>query len=130
MGDARPGLYIDAASLEQVLRDENSLAAVLAPPETVPDMSPEEVREMYIGLAPKHLQDVIVPGELEQIAQIERGKKRKRSVNTGEKGVLPTEPLEVEKKKKPNPKEEADNSTLFYGILAIGTFIGVLFLNR
>ena len=62
--------------------------------------------------------------------QIERGKKRKRSVNTGEKGDLPSVPLEVEKKKKPNPKEEADNSTLFYGILAIGTFIGVLFLNR
>ena len=67
--------------------------------------------------------------ELEQIAQIERGKKRKR-VDTGEKGTLPSVPLEVEKKKKPNPKEEADNSTLFYGIIAIGTFIGVLFLNR
>ena len=129
MGDARPGLYIDAASLEQVIRDENSLAAVLAPPDPVPEMTPEEVREMYIGLAPKHLKDVIVPGELEQIAQIERGKKRKR-VDTGEKGTLPSVPLEVEKKKKPNPKEEADNSTLFYGILAIGTFIGVLFLNR
>ena len=84
---------------------------------------------MYIGMAPKHLREAIVPGEVEQIRQIQK-RKRKR-VDTGERGQVPEVPLELEDtKKKPNPKEEADNTIFIYGTLAVGTFLGILFLNR
>lgn len=129
-GDARPGLFIDAESLAQCLQDEETLrATVLEKVPDVPAMSPEEERQMYIGMAPKHLREAIVPGEVEQIRQIQK-RKRKR-VDTGEHGQVPEVPLELEDtKKKPNPKKEADNTIFIYGTLAVGTFLGILFLNR
>ena len=119
IGQARPGLYLDALSLAALVRDEESLQAVAG----------ESYRKSIVGMAPKKLQGVTVPGEVTSVARGEKKRKRSR-VDTGEDGTPVRKPFETEAVKDADPKEESDNSTIAYAIMGIGTFLGILFLSN
>ena len=72
-----------------------------------------------MGMAPKHLQEVAVPGEVEG------------TVVTAEQGESITTPLVGAKVETPaavaDPKKEKDDKTLLYLVLGVGGFIGLIF---
>ena len=126
-GQHRPGIFIDKVTLNDLLKDEETIKKTLAlqggAQEEIAEVSEEAWRETIVGLAPKHLQGQTVGGE-------PPSRKRKRQVDTGEKGSV-KKPFGDEKVLgDADPKEEADNSTLFYGVVGIGTFLGIMFLSR
>lgn len=72
-----------------------------------------------------------VPGEVASPG-VKRKRKRKRAkVDTGEQGNAVRKPFTQPKVlKDDDPKHEADNSTIGYAIIGIGTFLGILFLSN
>ena len=121
LGQARPGLFLDGLTLKALLGDEESLQAVAG----------ESYRKSIVGMAPKKLQGVTVPGEVTAVARGKKKRKRSRSVvDTGEDGNPVKKPFETEAVKDADPKEESDNSTIAYAIMGIGTFLGILFLSN
>ena len=124
IGQARPGLYIDALSLADLVQDEETLAAEAG----------EAYRRSIVGMAPKGLQGVTVPGEVAAGKVVARKRKRKREfkVDTGEGGNPVRKPFTKPKKvvEESDPKHEEDNSTIAYAIMGIGAFLGILFFSN
>ena len=127
IGQARPGLYIDALSLADLVQDEETLAAEAG----------EAYRQSIVGMAPKGLQGVTVPGEVAAGKVGARKRKRKRErgsikVETGEEGDAVRKPFSQPESvlEESDPKQEEDNSTIAYAIMGIGAFLGVLFLSN
>lgn len=123
-GDRRPGIYIDAISYQGLLEDEEIIGSSMPDPE-------EAYRQSILAMAPKHLQDVTVPGEVSPSPPLARPRKRKRvTISTDEGGKQVRKPFFREVQKDVDPKAEADNATIWYGVLGIGTFLGIMFLSR
>jgi len=125
IGQARPGLYIDALTLADLVADEETLAAE----------ADEAYRRSIVGMAPKALKGVTVPGEVKGQAGPVRKRKRKRAsaskIDTGEDGNAVRKPFaEPKKVKTPDPKQEEDNSTIMYAVMGIGAFLGILFFSN
>ena len=138
-GQARPGVYISKMGVKDVLEDEEIISA------TSPEQHDEEsYRQAILGMAPKTLQEQSVPGEeisAFQAEKIKRRQSRKRrrgdetsppdvKVDTGEGGKKIKVAFETEAQDDVDPKVEQDTSTMFYAFIGIGTFLGLIFLNR
>ena len=110
-GRSRPGIYIDIEALAQIEHDEKNIIA----------FQEKEYRASIVGMAPKHLKGVTVPGMAPE-AQIIRG----------EQGKSITKPLEDQKVREPvaDPQKEKDDSTLLYCVLGIGAFLGLIFATK
>ena len=91
----------------------------------------EAYRKSIVGMAPKGLRDVTVPGEVTEQAGPKRKRKRKRVVDTGEDGDAVREPFTKPKVlEESDPKQKEDNSTIMYAVMGIGAFLGILFLSN
>ena len=110
-GQSRPGVYLDQEALAQIEHDEKTIMKV----------QEKAYRESILGMAPKHLKDVTVPG-MDPEAQ----------VVTAEQAESITKPLEevTVEEPVPDPKKEKDDSTLLYCVLGIGAFIGLIFATK
>ena len=108
---SRPGVYLDQEALAQIEHDEKTIMKV----------QEKAYRESILGMAPKHLKDVTVPG-MDPEAQ----------VVTAEQAESITKPLEevTVEEPVPDPKKEKDDSTLLYCVLGIGAFIGLIFATK
>ena len=120
-GQDRPGIYIDKLSLDGLLRDEHTIiqtqsleegGAALAAEGEVTD---DEYRKAIVGLS--------------TTTRVRKTKRKFSQIDTGEKGSV-KKALVDDIAPDVDPKAEADNSTLFYGVLGIGTFLGVMFLSN
>ena len=132
-GQARPGVYISKMGLQDIFEDEEIISA------TSPEEQDEEsYRQAILGMAPKTLQGQSVPGEevsayqAEKLKRRQSRKKRKRepTVDTGEGGKKVRAAFEPKAQEDVDPKAEQDTSTMFYAFIGIGTFLGLIFLNR
>ena len=136
-GQARPGVYISKMGLKDIFEDEEIISA------TSPEQHDEEsYRQAILGMAPKTLQEQSVPGEeisAFQAEKIKRRQSRKRrrgdetepvKVDTGEGGKKIKVAFETEAQEDIDPKVEQDTSTMFYAFIGVGTFLGLIFLNR
>jgi len=107
-----------------LVQDEETLAAEAG----------EAYRRSIVGMAPKGLQGVTVPGEVAAGKVVARKRKRKREfkVDTGEGGNPVRKPFTKPKKvvEESDPKHEEDNSTIAYAIMGIGAFLGILFFSN
>ena len=132
-GQARPGVYISKMGLKDIFEDEEIISA------TSPEEQDEEAyRQAILGMAPKTLRGQSVPGEevsafqAEKIKRRQSRKKRKRepTIDTGEGGKKVRAAFETEAQEDVDPKLEQDTSTMFYAFIGVGTFLGLIFLNR
>ena len=101
-GQNRPGIYLDREALQQIEHDER----------TILTLQETAYRASIVGMAPKHLQEVPVPGEVANV-----------TVVTAEKGESIARPLVGAKVETPavaDPKKEADDNTLLYLLLGVG----------
>ena len=121
-GQMRPGIYLDKQSLEGLLRDEQTIIATQALEEggaalaaSAPEITDEEYRKAIVGLS--------------TAKKVRKTKRKFAQIDTGEKGGV-KKPFIDEIEPDVDPKEEADTSTLWYGVLGIGTFLGVMFLSN
>ena len=109
-GQNRPGIYLDKEALAQIEHDERSIVT----------FQEKAYRASIVGMAPKHLQEVAVPGEVEVVVTAEQGESIAR----------PLVGAKVETPAVADPKKEADDNTLLYLFLGVGGFIGLIFATK